>query len=36
MQQLVWLSITVVPAISCLVSAVPFFFYRLGGRSSET
>jgi GPH family glycoside/pentoside/hexuronide:cation symporter len=36
MQQLVWLSITVVPAISCLVSAVPFFFYRLGGRPSET
>jgi GPH family glycoside/pentoside/hexuronide:cation symporter len=34
MQQLVWLSITVVPAISCLVSAVPFFFYRLGGRTA--
>jgi GPH family glycoside/pentoside/hexuronide:cation symporter len=31
MQQLVWLSITIVPAVSCLVSAIPFFFYRLGG-----
>ena len=31
MQQTVWLSITIVPAISCLVSAVPFVFYRLGG-----
>jgi sugar (glycoside-pentoside-hexuronide) transporter len=32
MQQTVWVSITVVPAISCLVSMVPFLFYRLGGR----
>ncbi|MDQ1543622.1 MAG: putative glucitol transport protein GutA, partial [Actinomycetota bacterium] len=32
MQQTVWLSITVVPAISCLLSAIPFLFYRLGGR----
>jgi sugar (glycoside-pentoside-hexuronide) transporter len=31
MQQTVWVSITIVPAISCLVSAVPFVFYRLGG-----
>lgn len=30
-QQLVWFSITVVPAVSCLFSAIPFFFYRLGG-----
>jgi sugar (glycoside-pentoside-hexuronide) transporter len=32
MQQTVWVSITVIPAISCLVSAIPFIFYRLGGR----
>ncbi|MDQ1570613.1 MAG: putative glucitol transport protein GutA, partial [Actinomycetota bacterium] len=31
MQQTVWLSITLVPAVSCLISAVPFLFYRLGG-----
>jgi Na+/melibiose symporter-like transporter len=30
-QQTVWVSITVVPAISCLVPAVPFLFYRPGG-----
>jgi sugar (glycoside-pentoside-hexuronide) transporter len=32
MQQTVWLSLTIVPAISCLLSAIPFWFYRLGGR----
>lgn len=31
MQQTVWFSITIVPAISCAISAIPFFFYRLGG-----
>lgn len=31
MQQTVWVSITIVPAVSCLLSAIPFFFYRLGG-----
>jgi Na+/melibiose symporter-like transporter len=31
MQQTVWLSITIVPAVSCLLSVVPFVFYRLGG-----
>jgi len=31
MQQTVWISITIVPAISCLVSSIPFVFYRLGG-----
>jgi len=36
MQQTVWVSITVVPAISCLVSAVPFLFYRLGGKRAGT
>ncbi|MBI4900010.1 MAG: MFS transporter [Actinobacteria bacterium] len=29
MQQLVWAAITLVPAASCLVSVVPFLFYRL-------
>lgn len=31
MQQTVFLSITLVPAVSCLLSVVPFTFYRLGG-----
>lgn len=31
MQNTVWASITLVPAASCLVSVVPFLFYRLGG-----
>jgi GPH family glycoside/pentoside/hexuronide:cation symporter len=34
MQSTVFASITLVPAISCLVSIVPFLFYRLGGRTS--
>jgi len=29
MQQLVWAAITIVPAVSCLLSVVPFIFYRL-------
>lgn len=32
MQSVVWASITLVPAASCLISIVPFVFYRLGGR----
>lgn len=32
MQHTVFVAITIVPAISCLVSAVPFLFYRLGAR----
>jgi sugar (glycoside-pentoside-hexuronide) transporter len=32
MQNTVFLSITIVPAVSCLLSAIPFFFYRLGAR----
>ena len=32
MQGTVFASITLVPAISCLVSIVPFLFYRLGGK----
>ena len=31
MQQTIWMSITLIPAISCLASAIPFLFYRLGG-----
>lgn len=31
MQQTIWVSITIIPAISCLLSAIPFWFYRLGG-----
>ena len=31
MQQVVWAAIALVPAVSCLVSVVPFVFYRLGG-----
>ena len=31
MQNTVFIAITLVPAISCLLSAIPFFFYRLGG-----
>jgi sugar (glycoside-pentoside-hexuronide) transporter len=29
MQDTVWVGITLVPALSCLLSAVPFWFYRL-------
>jgi sugar (glycoside-pentoside-hexuronide) transporter len=29
MQQISFIGITLVPAVSCLVSAIPFFFYRL-------
>ena len=32
MQNTVFAAITLVPAVSCLLSAVPFLFYRLGGR----
>ena len=32
MQNTVFIAITIVPAISCLLSAIPFWFYRLGGR----
>lgn len=35
MQQTVWLSLTIVPAISCLLSAIPFWFYRLGGAETK-
>jgi sugar (glycoside-pentoside-hexuronide) transporter len=30
MQNTIFLSITIVPAVSCVLSAVPFLFYRLG------
>lgn len=31
MQQTVWIALTIVPGISCVLSIVPFVFYRLGG-----
>jgi MFS family permease len=31
MQNTIFVSITIVPAVSCVLSAVPFLFYRLGG-----
>jgi len=31
MQNTIFISITLVPAVSCVLSAVPFLFYRLGG-----
>ena len=30
MQNTIFISITLVPAVSCLLSAIPFWFYRLG------
>jgi GPH family glycoside/pentoside/hexuronide:cation symporter len=30
MQNTIYASITLVPAVSCVLSAIPFFFYRLG------
>ncbi len=36
MRQIVWAAIALVPAVSCLVSAVPFAFYRLGSRTERT
>lgn len=30
MQNIVFIGLTLVPAVSCLISAVPFLFYRLG------
>jgi GPH family glycoside/pentoside/hexuronide:cation symporter len=30
LQNTVFFSITIIPAISCVLSAIPFFFYRLG------
>lgn len=35
MQNTVFISITLVPALSCLVSAIPFLFYRLGGKRPD-
>jgi Na+/melibiose symporter-like transporter len=36
MQQTVWIAITLAPAISCLLSAIPFFRYRLDRVASST
>lgn len=35
MQETVWIGITLIPAISTLLSAIPFFFYRLDGSKKE-
>lgn len=35
MQQTVWIAITIIPAVSCLVSVVPFLFYRLRGAKGD-
>lgn len=35
MQHTVWIAITIIPAVSCLVSVVPFLFYRLGGPKGD-
>jgi hypothetical protein len=35
MQDTVWVGLTLVPALSCLLSAVPFWFYRLGGATKQ-
>ncbi|HWM34828.1 MAG TPA: glycoside-pentoside-hexuronide (GPH):cation symporter [Pseudolysinimonas sp.] len=34
MQDTVWIGITLVPAVSCLLSAIPFLFYRLDTASA--
>lgn len=36
MQNVVYIGITVVPAVSCLLSAIPFFFYRLESSGAST
>jgi hypothetical protein len=36
MQQTVWIAITLAPAVSCLLSAIPFFRYRLDRVGSST
>jgi len=35
-QNVIFMSITLVPAASCLLSAIPFWFYRLGGKRAVT
>ncbi|CAN5274706.1 MFS transporter [soil metagenome] len=35
MKNTVWIAITIIPAISCLLSAIPFWFYRLGGKKEK-
>jgi GPH family glycoside/pentoside/hexuronide:cation symporter len=36
MQNIIFMSITLVPAASCLLSVIPFWFYRLGGKRQPT
>jgi GPH family glycoside/pentoside/hexuronide:cation symporter len=35
-QNVIFMSITLVPAASCILSAIPFYFYRLGGPKTST
>jgi sugar (glycoside-pentoside-hexuronide) transporter len=35
-QNVIFMSITLVPAASCLLSAIPFWFYRLGGNARQS
>jgi Na+/melibiose symporter-like transporter len=35
MQGTIWFGFTIVPAISCLLSAVAFWFYRLEPKKAE-
>jgi Na+/melibiose symporter-like transporter len=34
-QNVIFMSITLVPAASCVLSAIPFWFYRLGGDAKQ-
>jgi GPH family glycoside/pentoside/hexuronide:cation symporter len=34
MQSIVYAAITLVPAASCVLSAIPFLFYRLGSTAA--
>jgi GPH family glycoside/pentoside/hexuronide:cation symporter len=34
-QNVIFMSITLVPAASCVLSAIPFWFYRLGGKATS-
>jgi sugar (glycoside-pentoside-hexuronide) transporter len=35
MTETAWVTLTLVPAISCVLSVIPFWFYRLGGRTPD-
>jgi sugar (glycoside-pentoside-hexuronide) transporter len=35
MQNTIFMSITLLPAVSCVLSAIPFYFYKLGGNAKQ-